>query len=56
MNISKDELTDLKYAIVQQLVSQGFIKNCTDTDNNEEVDVENLIQDVIEKTLGITFN
>jgi len=53
MNISKDRLTDLKYAIVDELVAQGYIKDCTDTDNNEEVDVENLIQNVMERTFEI---
>jgi ribosomal protein S8 len=56
MKISKDDLTDLKYAIVEELVAQGYIKNCTNTDDNEEVDVENLIQEVMEDTLKIEFD
>lgn len=56
MKIKKQDLTDLKYAIVEELVAQGYIKDCTNNDNDAEVDVENLIQSVMEQTFEIEFN
>lgn len=41
MKLSIDQINDLKYAIVNQLVADGVLKDCTDTDDQDEVIAEN---------------
>lgn len=41
MKLSIDQINDLKYAIVNQLVEDGVLKDCTDTDEQDEVIAEN---------------
>lgn len=43
MRLSIDNINDLKYAIVNQLVADGVLKDCTDTDEQDEVIAENAI-------------
>lgn len=47
--VTADDLTDLKYLITEELVSEGLIQDCTDTDEDFEVDTENAIKAVFEK-------
>ena len=44
---TKLDLTELKYKIVNNLVNEGLIKDCTDTDDSAEVDAENAIEEVL---------
>ena len=43
MKISIDDINELKYAIVNQLVEDGVLKDCTDTDDQDEVIAENAV-------------
>ena len=51
MNISHDTINDIKYAIVNQLVEDGVLKDCTDTDEQDEVIAENAIYIVLTNRL-----
>ena len=56
MKVTKDDLTDLKYLITEKLVENGLIPNCTDTDEEYEVDCENSISEVFQDFFKITFD
>lgn len=43
MKLSIDDINELKYAIVNQLVEDGVLKDCTDTDDQDEVIAENAV-------------
>ena len=43
VKLSIDDINDLKYAIVNQLVKDGVLKDCTDTDEQDEVIAENAV-------------
>jgi hypothetical protein len=55
VTVSVDDLKDLKYLIVQALVDEGLIPDCTDTDNDEEVRCENTIQECIEGLFNVSL-
>jgi hypothetical protein len=52
MNITKEDLTDLKYLITSKLVEEGFVPSCTDNDGEQEVDCENAIEEVFLEYFG----
>ena len=45
--LSRDDRMDIAIKIVNELVSLGYVPDCTDTDNDDEFNV----QDVIERIL-----
>ena len=42
-----DDTRDIAIRIVDRLVEQGIIKNCTDTDDETEFQVQDIIQEEI---------
>jgi len=51
-----DDLKDLKYAITQKLVEEGIVKDCTDTDEDDEVDTENAIEEAFKTFLEFDYD
>jgi hypothetical protein len=49
--IKKQNLTDLVCRIVEELVSNEIVKDCTDTDSQDEWDAQEIIYTHIEKHL-----
>tara|TARA_B110001452_G_C15079411_1_gene376667 strand:+ start:84 stop:272 length:189 start_codon:yes stop_codon:yes gene_type:complete len=49
--ISKDFINEIKYEITNKLVLEGVIKDCTDTDDEDEVTTENVIEEVLTEKL-----
>lgn len=49
--LNQDDINDLKVLIVGDLVLEGLVKDCTDTNDNTEFD----FQDTIEETLKKRF-
>ena len=45
--LSEDDINDIKYKITNELVKEGIIEDCTDTDNEVEVNTENVIENVL---------
>ena len=56
VTVTTDDLTDLKYLIVQALVDNGIIPDCTDTDKEDEVNCENLIEECISGLFNVSFD
>ena len=50
--LTNDETRDIAIRITDKLVSAGYIKNCIDTDDETEFDV----QDIIHNQLNEEFN
>lgn len=42
-----DEIRDIAIIITDRLVDEGFIKNCVDTDDTTEFDVQDIIAEAI---------
>lgn len=49
--IKKQNLTDLVCRIVEELVSNEIVKDCTDTDSQDEWDAQEIMYTLIEKYL-----
>ena len=43
----KIDITELKYKLVNKLVEEGIVKDCTDTDEEDEINTENCIEEVL---------
>lgn len=46
-NLNLDKIKDISIAIVDKMIEQGIIKDCTDTDDNTEFDAQDIIRDVL---------
>lgn len=53
--VTIDDLKDLKYLITEKLVTEGLIKDCTDTDEDDEVNCENVIQESFKEFLKFDY-
>lgn len=42
-----DEIKDLSIAIVDKMVNEGIIQDCTDTDDNSEFDAQDIIREIL---------
>jgi hypothetical protein len=51
-----DDIKDLSISIVNELVLCGYIKDCTDTDNETEFEVQDIVLDVLAKRFNIDLN
>jgi len=51
-----DDLKDLKYAITQKLVEEGIVKDCTDTDEDDEVNTENAIEETFKTFIKFDYD
>ena len=43
----ENDITDIAISIVDELVEQGLIKDCTDTDDSTEFDFQDAIKDAL---------
>lgn len=48
-----DDTRDLSIRILDKLVESGYVKDCTDTNNETEFEVQDIIHEEINETLGI---
>ena len=49
--MTEDEIRDIAIRIVDQMVFEGIIPDCTDTDDNTEFDVQDIIVEQLENAL-----
>jgi len=49
---SEDDIRDIAIRITDNLVLQGLIKNCLDTDDSIEFDVQDVISDVLKDVIA----
>jgi hypothetical protein len=45
-----DEIKDVSVRITNRLVEMGYVPDCTDTDNDDEFDVQDMIRELIVKS------
>lgn len=50
---SLDIIKDLSITIVDKMVEQGIVKDCTDTDDVSEFNAQDIIREVLCNYLGI---
>ena len=48
-----DDTRDLSIRILDKLVEAGYVKDCTDTNDETEFEVQDIIHEEINETLGI---
>ena len=51
---TNDDTRDLAIRILDKLVEAGFIKDCIDTDDNDEFEVQDIIHEEINSALEIS--
>jgi hypothetical protein len=51
-----DDLKKLKYEITNKLVMEGIVKDCTDTDEEDEVNTENAIEETFKTFLKFDYD
>ena len=49
--LSEDDVRDIAIKITNKLIEMGYVPDCTDTDNENEFDVQDAIVDIISQTL-----
>ena len=54
--MTEDEIRDIAIRIVDQMVFEGIIPDCTDTDDNTEFDVQDIIVEQLTKALKPVWN
>jgi hypothetical protein len=42
-----DEIKDLSIIVIDKMVEQGIIKDCTDTDSQTEFDAQDIIREIL---------
>lgn len=50
--LSEDDIRDIAIRITDKLVELGYVKDCTDTDLNDEFEVQDTIVEIINQTLN----
>ena len=50
--LNNDDIADIAINAVDEMVSNGFVKNCTNTDDTDEFDVQDIIRETIVKLLA----
>jgi hypothetical protein len=48
-----DDIKDISIVIVGELVEEGIIKDCTDTDDQTECEAQDIIREILCKLLKI---
>jgi hypothetical protein len=51
--VTYDDTRDVAIRVLDKLVELGFVPDCTDTDDETEFNVQDLIHDEINAVLGI---
>ncbi len=47
--LNRDDRQEIGITITNKLIEMGFVPDCTDTDDETEFDVQDMIADVIKK-------
>jgi hypothetical protein len=47
--LTKDDRQEIGIAITNKLIEMGFVPDCTDTDDESEFEVQDMVADVIKK-------
>ena len=50
-----DDIRDFSLTVVDTMVKEGYIKDCTDTDDDIEFSVQDIITEELCKKFGIEF-
>lgn len=50
---TEDDVADIALLIVDKMVAEGLIPDCTDTDNQAEFEAQDIIRDVLERVLKL---
>jgi len=53
MEITLDDIKDLSIIIVDKMIEDGIIKDCTDTDNQTEFETQDIIREILCNKLNI---
>tara|TARA_Y100001972_G_scaffold22569_1_gene27017 strand:+ start:512 stop:712 length:201 start_codon:yes stop_codon:yes gene_type:complete len=51
--LEKDDISDLALSIVDEMVLEGLLPDCTDTENENEFIAQDIIRDQLEKLFKI---
>lgn len=51
-----DDIKDLSISIVNELVLFGYVEDCTDTDNETEFEVQDIVLGILAKKFNIDLN
>ena len=54
--MTSDDVKDLAIRILDRLVLNGYIPDCTDTDDETEFEVQDLIADVLAKKFNVNLD
>jgi len=46
-------ITDIAIKIVDELVTAGFIKDCTDTDDEDEFECQDIIHEILTNEISV---
>jgi hypothetical protein len=52
MKYTEDDLRDIAIQIVDELVDNGLVKNCIDTDDETEFEVQDIILEKLKEKFG----
>ena len=53
MSINRDDIRDIAICCVDKMVKENIIPDCTDTNDNTEWEVQDIIVDTVCEELGI---
>jgi hypothetical protein len=54
--LTSDDIKDLSIVITNKLVAEGIINDCTDTDDETEFDVQDIIRDVLSNKFNVELD
>ena len=52
-NYTNDDTRDIAIRILDTLIQKGFVKDCTDTDDETEFEVQDIIQEELNRVFNI---
>lgn len=52
LSVTDDDIRDIAIRIVNKLVDNGLVKDCTDTDDETEFEFQDIIFDVLKKNMN----
>lgn len=52
-NLTENDIRDIAIRITEKLVELGYVPDCTDTDNGQEFEVQDLIEETITNSLKV---
>lgn len=54
--MNSNDIIDLSIKIVDELVLNGYIQNCIDTDDETEFEVQDIISNILAKKFNVNLN